>query len=46
VNHRGQAATVVGGSMLVHGFIVTSKLPTPGIDANGLADVASRIYTV
>lgn len=46
VNHRGQSATVVGGSMLVHGFIVTTKLPTPGIDANGLADVASRIYTV
>lgn len=46
VDHRGKASTFVGGSLFVHGFVVTTKLPTPGIDANGLVDVASRIYTV
>jgi hypothetical protein len=46
IDHRGNVSTAVGGSMFVHGFVVTSKLPTPGIDANGLVDVASRIYTV
>lgn len=45
VNRRGQVSSKVGGSMLLHGFIVTSKLPVT-LDANGLADIASRIYTV
>lgn len=46
INHRGQASTTVGGSMLVHGFVVLSKLPAPGLDTAGQADVASRIYPV
>ncbi|MER7922186.1 head decoration protein [Streptomyces sp. NPDC096057] len=46
IDHRGTASTSVGGSMFVHGFVKTSALPAPGIDANGLVDVASRIYTV
>lgn len=46
VNHRGQASTSVNGSMFLHGFVVLSKLPTPGLDANGQTDVASRIYFV
>ncbi|MFI7096437.1 head decoration protein [Streptomyces lydicus] len=45
IDHRGNASTSVGGSMFIHGFINTAKLPV-SIDANGLADVASRIYTV
>jgi hypothetical protein len=45
VDHRGNVSTAVGGSMLIHGFINTAKLPV-SVDANGLADVASRIYTV
>lgn len=45
VDHRGRVSTSVGGSMLLHGFIVLSKLPIT-LDANGQADIASRIYTV
>lgn len=45
VDHRGRTSTKVGGSMLVHGFVNVAKLPVT-IDADGLADVASRIYTV
>lgn len=45
IDRRGNVSTAVGGSMLIHGFINTAKLPVP-CDANGLADVASRIYTV
>lgn len=45
IDHRGRASTKVGGSMLVHGFIRTDKLPVT-VDADGLTDVASRIYTV
>ena|SRR5689334_11028397 len=45
INHRGQASTSVNGSMFLHGFVVLSKLPVT-LDANGQADVASRIYTV
>lgn len=45
VDHRGRVSAKVGGSILVHGFIRTDKLPVT-VDAAGLADVASRIYTV
>jgi hypothetical protein len=45
VDHRGRSATKVGGSMLLHGFIRTDKLPV-AIDTAGLTDLASRIYTV
>lgn len=45
VDHRGRVSTKVGGSMLVHGFVRTDRLPVT-VDAAGLADVASRIYTV
>lgn len=45
IDRRGRASTQVGGSMLVHGFVNVAKLPVT-IDASGLADVASRIYTV
>ncbi|MGW1269684.1 head decoration protein [Streptomyces sp. NPDC002491] len=45
VDNRGRVSTTVGGSMLVHGFIKTTRLPV-SLDANGLADIASRIYTV
>lgn len=44
-DHRGRVSTAVGGSMLLHGFVVPAKLPVT-VDASGLADVASRIYTV
>lgn len=45
VDHRGRVSAKVGGSMLVHGFVRTDRLPVT-VDAAGLADVASRIYTV
>ncbi|MEU7039845.1 head decoration protein [Streptomyces varsoviensis] len=45
VDHRGRIATQVGGSMLVHGFIRADRLPV-AVDPAGLADVASRIYSV
>ncbi|MFB7919219.1 head decoration protein [Streptomyces sp. NPDC056061] len=45
VDHRGRVSAKVGGSMLVHGFVRADKLPVP-VDADGMADVASRIYTV
>lgn len=45
VDHRARVSTQVGGSMLLHGFVNVAKLPVT-IDASGLADVASRIYTV
>ncbi|MEU0858420.1 head decoration protein [Streptomyces griseofuscus] len=45
IDHRGNASTSVGGSMLIHGFINTAKLPVT-VDAAGWTDVASRIYTV
>lgn len=45
IDRRGRVSTTVGGSMFVHGFIKTALLPVT-IDAAGLADVASRIFTV
>jgi len=45
IDHRGNASTSVGGSMLVHGFVKLAALPV-SLDANGQTDIASRIYTV
>lgn len=39
-------ATPAVGAMLLHCFVVESKLPAPGVDAAGKADVAGRIIFV
>lgn len=45
IDQRGRVSTVVGGSMLLHGFIKLASLPVT-LDAAGQTDIASRIYTV
>ncbi|MFI2213039.1 head decoration protein [Streptomyces sp. NPDC020141] len=46
VNARRVASTKVVGSMLWHGAIRESKLPTGPVDANGKADVRGTIVFV
>lgn len=38
--------TPVGGALLLHCFVVEAKLPAPGVDSAGKADVAGRIIFV
>lgn len=38
--------TPVAGALLMHCFVVEAKLPAPGVDAAGKADVAGRIIFV
>ncbi|MFF6928371.1 head decoration protein [Streptomyces californicus] len=45
VDARKVASTSVVGSMLIHCFIRTDKLPV-AVDANGKADVAGRVIFV
>lgn len=46
VKAPASSATPVSAALLLHCFVVESKLPAPGVDANGKADVAGRIIYV
>ena len=39
-------AVPVGAALLWHGVVRQSRLPTPGVDANGKTDVANKILFI